>query len=115
MIGVAKIFEGTHNFKSYTARPQENTKFIRTVNSCEIIENKILKANFFPDKSYALHIKGEGFMRYQIRMIMGVLVQVGKGELTPEDVAFSLTLESEMKLPYVAPGSGLILNKLEFI
>tara|TARA_R110002050_G_scaffold16019_2_gene49127 strand:+ start:225215 stop:226000 length:786 start_codon:yes stop_codon:yes gene_type:complete len=115
MIDVARLFEGTHNFKSYTARPQENAKFIRTVNSCEIMENKILKANFFPDKSYALHIKGEGFMRYQIRMIMGVLVQVGKGELTPEEVAFSLTLESEIKLPYVAPGSGLILNKLEFI
>lgn len=115
MSSVAQLFEGTHNFKSYTARPQKNTTFIRTVNSCRIMENKILKANFFPDKSYALHIKGEGFMRYQIRMMMGVLVQVGKGELTPQDVAYSLTIDSEVKLPFVAPGSGLILNKLEFV
>lgn len=115
MISVAKLFEGTHNFKSYTARPQNNTKLIRTINSCAIIENAILKANFFPNKTYALHIKGEGFMRYQIRMIMGVLVQVGKGELTQEEVIYSLNEESDMKLPFVAPGSGLILNKLAFI
>tara|TARA_R110000796_G_scaffold88850_6_gene192024 strand:- start:96287 stop:97072 length:786 start_codon:yes stop_codon:yes gene_type:complete len=114
MIVAAKLFEGTHNFKSYTARPQLNTKFTRTINSCSIQKNKILEANFFPDKTYALHIRGEGFMRYQIRMIMGVLVQVGKGELTYDEVAYSLTEESNIKLPYVAPGSGLILNQLEF-
>ncbi len=114
MISVARLFEGTHNFKSYTARPNENTKFIRTITSCRIIENTLLKANFFPDKSYALVIRGEGFMRYQIRMIMGVLVQIGKGELATQDVINSLAIDSDVKLPFVAPGSGLILNKLEF-
>ncbi|WP_158979118.1 tRNA pseudouridine(38-40) synthase TruA [Cellulophaga sp. L1A9] len=111
---VAKYFEGTHNFKSYTARLQENTTVIRTVNSCEIVENNILKANFFPEKTYGFHVKGEGFMRYQIRMMMGVLVQVGKGELSEEEVLNSLKEESNMQLPFVAPGSGLILNQVDF-
>ncbi|SMC73756.1 tRNA pseudouridine(38-40) synthase TruA [Cellulophaga tyrosinoxydans] len=115
MISVAKLFEGTHNFKSYTVRHQNDTKFTRTITSCEIKENTILSANFFPDKSYALHVKGEGFMRYQIRMIMGVLVQVGKGELTQEEVIHSLSEESNVLLPYVAPGSGLLLNQLTFV
>ena len=114
MVQAASLFQGTHNFKSYTARPQENTKFIRTITSCEIKPNEILSASFFPEKSYALQIIGEGFMRYQIRMIMGVLVQVGKGELTLEEGAHSLSLESEVKLPFVAPGSGLLLNGVTF-
>lgn len=114
MIIAAQLFKGTHNFLAYTARPQPNTKFMRTINSCVILENKIVTANFFPEKTYALHVKGEGFMRYQIRMIMGVLVQVGKGELTLDEVANSLTEDSKVKLPYVAPGSGLILNQLAF-
>lgn len=115
MKSVAKLFQGTHNFKSYTVRNQNDTKFIRTINSCEIKANTILSANFFPSKTYALHIKGEGFMRYQIRMIMGVLVQVGKGELTEAEIIHSLSEESEVLLPYVAPGSGLLLSQLEFI
>ncbi len=110
----AKMFVGTHNFKSYTARPKENSKFIRTINSSEIKMNTILNANFFPEKSYAFHIKGEGFMRYQVRMIMGVLIQLGKKELKLSDIETSLKLDSKVKFTSVAPGSGLMLHKLEF-
>ncbi|CAM4391401.1 tRNA pseudouridine synthase A [Zobellia nedashkovskayae] len=110
----AELFEGTHNFKIYTARLQENTKTERTIISCELKENKLLKANFFPEKSYALHVSGKGFMRYQIRMIMGALIQLGKGELSLVDIQDSLKSESTMKLTYVAPGSGLLLYDLHF-
>jgi len=109
----AQLFEGTHDFISYTARPQENIKSIRTINSCKLILNTVLKANFFPEISYALHVEGAGFMRYQIRMIMGALIQLGKGELTIEDIEKSLK-ENTIKISFVAPGSGLLLNKLEF-
>ncbi len=111
---VAKMFEGTHNFKAYTVRASENKKFVRTIKSCEIKENTIITASFFPEKTYALHVNGEGFMRYQIRMLMGVLVEVGKGNLSVDDIVKSLALDNDTQLPYVAPGSGLLLNKLDF-
>ncbi len=114
MIKVAKIFEGTHDFSTYTARLQKKTKVIRTITLCEIRINTMLKANFFPKKSYALVVRGEGFMRYQIRMIMGALIQLGKSELSIEDLELSLEVENDFQLNYVAPGSGLFLNKLEF-
>tara|TARA_R110002049_G_scaffold144404_3_gene306654 strand:- start:6955 stop:7773 length:819 start_codon:yes stop_codon:yes gene_type:complete len=110
----AKMFNGTHNFKSYTAKPKENGKFIRTITLSEIRENTILQANFFPNNSYAFHIRGEGFMRYQVRMIMGVLIQIGKGELQLSDIEKSLKKDSEVKFTSVAPGSGLMLHSLEF-
>lgn len=110
----AKLFEGEHDFKSYTARIQENTQSVRTIEKCEIRVNELLQANFFPEISYALHVEGKGFMRYQIRMIMGVLIQLGKGELTISDIEKSLKSDNSMLLTYVAPGSGLLLNKLEF-
>ncbi|MDB2606590.1 tRNA pseudouridine(38-40) synthase TruA [Zobellia sp.] len=110
----AKLFEGTHNFKIYTARLQENTKTERTITSCELKVNELLKANFFPTKSYALHVSGKGFMRYQIRMMMGALIQLGKGELSLTEIENSLKTESTIKLTYVAPGSGLLLQDLQF-
>ena len=109
----AKLFVGSHNFNSFTVKGQKNASKIRTIDICEIRTNNTLKANFFPQKSYALHVKGKGFMRYQIRMMMGALIQLGKGELKINDIQTSLSTENKLQLTYVAPGSGLLLNKLE--
>lgn len=110
----ARLFEGEHDFSSYTARLQQHTIAVRTIDSCEIKNNNILSANFFPDTSYALHIKGSGFMRYQVRMIMGALIQLGRGELSYANIEQSLQPKCNIKLNYVAPGSGLLLNSLKF-
>jgi len=110
----ASLFCGTHNFKSYTARRQPNTKVIRTITFCEIAINTILKANFFPKNTYVLTVRGEGFMRYQIRMIMGALILLGKGEITMETIKESLAGKEEVLIPFVAPGSGLLLNQIDF-
>jgi tRNA pseudouridine38-40 synthase len=110
----AAMFCGTHNFKSYTARRQPNTQVIRTITFCEISINTILQANFFPENTYMLTVRGEGFMRYQIRMIMGALILLGKGEITLQTIKDSLAGEEEVLIPYVAPGSGLFLNQIEF-
>jgi tRNA pseudouridine38-40 synthase len=110
----AKKFIGTHDFSLYTARLQLNTKVIRCVDFCEIKPNNLLKANFFPEYSFAFLVRGQGFMRYQIRMMMGVLVQLGRGEMAFEEFEETLTGKSQRKFDFVAPGSGLLLNALEF-
>ncbi len=110
----AELYVGTHDFSSYTARLQEKTKVIRTITSCKIVDNTILKANFFPNKSYAFIVEGQGFMRYQVRMMMGALVLLGRGELSLMDFKKSLEPNSEVIISFVAPGSGLLLNKLDF-
>lgn len=114
MIKAAALYTGTHNFKAYTAKPGKNKQVIRTITSCEILENTEINASFFPKRSYMLRICGKGFMRYQVRMIMGALVQLGKGLLTIHDIKSSLLAGTDIKISYVAPGSGLVLHQLEF-
>lgn len=110
----AKLFEGIHDFSVYTAELKPNIKTLRNIEFCGIEENDFLKANFFPKQSYLLRIRGKGFMRYQIRMIMGALVQLGKTELLLEDIKDSLEPKSNLKLKTIAPGSGLHLNQISF-
>ncbi|WP_291865321.1 tRNA pseudouridine(38-40) synthase TruA [Maribacter sp.] len=110
----ATYFTGTHDFSSYTARLQENTIVEREIVSSFIKENEIITASFLPNTSYAFHVKGKGFIRYQIRMMMGALLQIGLGEFSIEQLKSSLTKEDYTLLKHVAPGSGLILNSLEF-
>ena len=111
----ATLFVGTHNFKNYTYKPTPTTNTVGTITTCELIENTMYKANFFPEKSYILRVIGEGFKRNQIRIMMARIMQLGKGEVDLKAIKKSL-VEPENVLPitYIAPASGLILQSVAF-
>ncbi|MDG1715537.1 tRNA pseudouridine synthase A [Lacinutrix sp.] len=110
----AKLFQGEHYLKTYCYKPSDNGIYNREILTCEIIENTIYSANFFPKKSYLLRVRGKGFMRNQIRLMMGTLIDLGKGKLTLNDIEKSLEPENTIKMEYIAPASGLILKSLQF-
>ncbi|PZE18001.1 tRNA pseudouridine(38-40) synthase TruA [Putridiphycobacter roseus] len=108
----AKLFEGTHNFVKYCSKPTANTILTREVTHCEIVENTFYAANFFPEKSYCLSIKSQGFLRYQVRLIMGQLFELGKGNITLKDIKDSLIPMDEIPVRNIAAGSALILQEI---
>lgn len=114
MMQAAKMFEGEHYFHKYCTKPSENTIFKRAIDSCEIVENTILTASFFPEKSYILKVRGKGFLRYQIRLMMATLFEVGKGNLDLGFIEASLKEDNDRKfLRNIAPASGLQLFDIE--
>ena len=110
----AKLFIGLHHFQNFCVRSSGKSVYEREVVFCEIQENNIYTANFFPEKSYVLIVKGSGFLRYQIRLMMGTLFQLGKGELSLDEIEKSLKADVDNQMTYIAPASGLILHKIEF-
>ena len=110
----AKLFQGEHFFKSYCYKPTDNGIYNREIDVCEIVINTEFSASFFPERSYLLRVKGKGFMRNQIRLMMGALLQVGKGELSIDELRASLIPDNTISIDYIAPASGLILNKIDF-
>jgi len=110
----AKLFEGEHYFNLYCTKPSENTIFKRTIDSCELVVNDVLKANFFPEQSYILKVKGKGFLRYQIRLMMAILIELGKGNLDLDFIKASLKEDNDGGfLRNIAPASGLQLFDVE--
>ncbi|WP_282122401.1 tRNA pseudouridine(38-40) synthase TruA [Algibacter mikhailovii] len=110
----AKLFEGTNYLWSYCYKPTEQGIYTRDILQCELVENNIYQANYFPKQTYMLRVKGKGFMRNQIRLMMGTLIDLGKGDLTLKDIEDSLVPDSRIKMKYIAPASGLILNSVDF-
>ena len=110
----AKLFEGTHNFKGYCSNISEHGLYIRAVASCDLTANDMISASFFPEQSYQLKVRGEGFGYNQIRTMVGTLVKLGKNQITLDYIAESLQPESTEVMNYIAPASGLILNIVEF-
>lgn len=114
MMEAAKLFEGKQYFGNYCTKPTEHTVLEREIELCEIIRNTEITASFFPESTYVLRVQGPGFLRNQIRLMMGSLVLLGRGELDLEDIQNSLKSGVNMPMNYIAPGSGLILNKVSF-
>lgn len=114
MIEGTKLFEGTHEFKAYCKKPSEKTNTTRTIDVCTLVPNTYYTASFFPEPSYALQVEGKGFMRNQIRIMMGQLFRLGRGEISLQELESSLSPEFHGHLSYIAPASGLVLNKVIF-
>lgn len=115
MAAGARLFEGPHYFGQYCTQPGADTVLDREISRCRLVENTALTANFFPETSHVLQVHGRGFLRYQIRLIMGQLVRLGRGEISLDEIRTSLTREGAGDpLPTIAPASGLILERVRF-
>ena len=110
----AQLFQGLHNFKSYCYKATDNGLYQRELKTCELIENTLYTANFFPKKSYLLRVIGKGFGRHQIRLMMGALIKLGRGEVNLDFIEKSLKNNSTISIKHIAPASGLILHKIDF-
>ena len=110
----AQLFEGQNNFKTYCYKPTNEGMYERELLHCELVKNTLYTASFFPKKSFILKVVGKGFGRHQIRLMMGALIKLGRGEIDMDYIKNSLILESEYVMDYIAPASGLILHKIEF-
>jgi len=112
----AKLFEGEHFFHKFCTKPTAHTVFKRTLVSCVIERNDVYRANFFPENSYMLLVRGSGFLRYQVRLMMGILFELGKGATDLNFIRASLKEDNDRKpLKTIAPSSGLQLYNIEFL
>lgn len=110
----ADIFKGSHNFRRYCTKPGASARFEREILESRIEENRFIEASFFPDKTYAWHIRSKGFLRNQIRLMMGHLLCLGRGEINPDEIRRSLRGEITAPLRHIAPASGLVLREILF-
>lgn len=109
----AQLFTGEHDFWSFCYKPKAETQTVFEIQEAEIIENTIYQANFFPRKSYLFRVEGKGFKRQQIRLMMGMLLDIGEHQKTMEDLKNALDGTQRIKLERIAPPSGLILHRVE--
>lgn len=94
---------GTHNFKSFTS-DKDKTNYERTVLVDYKISNKILYLKF----------ESTGFLRYMIRNIVGLLIDINDGKKSITDIEKIFMYKNRTSLGVCASGCGLYLNKIEF-
>lgn len=102
-----KVFEGTHDFRSFcTGNDMDST--IRTVDSIEL--------SYQPDYgAYRIEVKGPGFLRYQIRRMVGAALEVASRPSLSIDYLKEVFAQRnpEHTLPN-APARGLVLQTIRY-
>jgi len=111
----AGLFRGMHNFVRYCTKPGPDTSFNREILVSEIQPNTEYTASFFPERSWVYRVSAQGFMRHQVRLMMGQLMALGRGDTKLEDIRESLSGTTALPLKTIAPASGLMLNQVKFL
>ena len=96
----AELFVGFHDFAAFRTSGCAAESTQREIFSVTLIEDGPL-----------LHIDicGSGFLKNMVRMIVGTLVEIGRGKRPLEDVEKLLSLDPQTSPALTAPAQGLCL------
>ena len=98
-------FLGEHDFRAFVTENKEKENCVRVITEAKIEEiGDKLKFTF----------KGNGFLRYQVRNMVGVLIRVGENKLSPESVEKILESKDRTKSGKTAPAEGLYLVDVKY-
>jgi tRNA pseudouridine38-40 synthase len=103
MQSAAALFAGMRDYRSFAA---EDT----TDRSTRVLIERIELREF--GDLLLIRIQGSHFLWKMVRRIVGVLVEVGRGGLTIQDVAHFLKSKSDQPARLAAPASGLFLERV---
>lgn len=102
MLEAATCFVGEHDFASFADKPELKKSTTVMVNGVFLEEREEL---------LRLRVVGTLFLWKMVRRMAGLLVEVGRGHLAPDDVAGFLQGDPETPCRFTAPASGLLFER----
>ena len=102
---VARILEGKHNFKGFCCANSSVKDYNRQIYKIDISKK---------GKFLTFSVKGNGFLYNMVRIIVGTLIDVGRGLLSKEQVIKALESGNRCYAGKTMPPEGLFLAKTEY-
>ncbi len=99
----AARFAGMHDFQAFTDADPDETSMAVQVERVQIDESGDL---------LLVRVEGSHFLWKMVRRMIGVLVEVGRGALAPDEVDGLLRSPSPLPARVTAPASGLFLERV---
>ena len=105
MKGAIKYFIGTHDYRAFVTENKDKENCVRTIDKATI-EKK--------DNKLIITFHGNGFLRYQVRNMVGILIRVGENKISPDSVEKILASKDRTKSGKTAKAVGLYLTSVEY-
>ncbi len=97
------VLQGEHDFAAFMASGSSVKNTTRIVSSLKLTRK---------DKIVEFEIGANGFLRHMVRNIVGTLVEVGQGRVTPEGFSDILQTGDRNMAGMTAPPQGLFLKEV---
>ncbi|MBX9956694.1 tRNA pseudouridine(38-40) synthase TruA [Peribacillus simplex] len=94
---------GTHDFTSFCSAKTEVVDKVRTIKEMDFEES---------DEFLVFRFVGEGFLYNMVRILVGTLLDVGSGKMSPHDMSGILDKKDRSFAGKTAPAQGLYLWKV---
>lgn len=100
---VAKLFTGMKDFKNFAEKSDEDKSTLVEISNIEIVETGDL---------ILIRVSGSHFLWKQVRRMVGVMVETGRGKLSVKEIEGFFKHPSEIVAKLTAPPAGLYLEKV---
>ena len=101
----ASFLEGRHNFKTFAAAGGVSKTFERTIYRCQVKEDhRLIKVSCV----------GDGFLYHMVRIMVGTLIDVGKGRILPQEIPDIIASQERKRARVIAPAHGLTLAHVNY-
>lgn len=100
-----KYLIGKHDFRAFVTENKEKENCIREIYEATVKQEK---------ERIIFSFNGNGFLRYQIRNMVGLLISVGEEKTSITKVKEILESKDRTKFGKTAPPQGLYLTKVEY-
>ena len=100
-----KVFLGTHDFRAFVTESKVKETSVRTITEAKVEQN---------NNKLVITFKGDGFLRYQVRNMVGILIRVGENKISTEDVEKILESKDRTTTGKTAPPEGLYLTEVTY-
>ena len=101
----AAYLVGTHDFNSFRNEGRVPKNTVRTIESIDFVESDDMIEIFF---------RGSGFLYMMVRIIVGTLVEAGRGRIEPEVILCILDARAREAAGATAPPEGLCLVEVYY-
>ena len=105
MTAACSMFEGFHDFRSFTQDDPEAKSTTVELELCRLhVDGPLILIN----------IRGSHFLWRMVRQMVGMIVECGRGEIRPEELRELLRTQSSLPATKTAPPSGLFLHHVQY-
>jgi tRNA pseudouridine38-40 synthase len=111
MADAAARFVGLHDFSSFAASTGSEDDDKERNMEREIFSADLQRTDDGEELWFTVH--GRSFLRYMVRKMVGTLLEVGRGKLTPDDIDKLYALKDRSKSGPTVPPQGLFMVSVD--
>ena len=101
----SKYFIGTHDFAAFKNTGSSVKTSVRTITESEVVKC---------GDTVKYYVAGDGFLYNMVRIMVGTLLEVGSGKISPEDISRILSSKDRTEAGKSVPAAGLCLEEVYY-